>query len=115
MLVHVDGQTRHARVYMNNVLDVKGYRFFQASYDPDEQGTVLSVNRDVAGRNITYTGYVILVIGFILCLVGKNSRFMKLSRQLKDLRSGARKTTLLVAVLLSVGGLRAARCGRSPR
>ena len=107
LLVHVDGQTRHARVYMNNVLDVKGYRFFQASYDPDEQGTVLSVNRDVAGRNITYTGYVILVIGFILCLVGKNSRFMKLSRQLKDLREGARKTTLLVAVLLSVGGLRA--------
>lgn len=107
LLVHVDGQTRHARVYMNNVLDVKGYRFFQASYDPDEQGTVLSVNRDVAGRNITYTGYVILVIGFILCLVGKNSRFMKLSRQLKDLRSGARKTTLLVAILLSVGGLRA--------
>ena len=107
LLVHVDGQTRHTRVYMNNVLDVKGYRFFQASYDPDEQGTVLSVNRDVAGRNITYTGYVILVIGFILCLVGKNSRFMKLSRQLKDLRGGARKTTLLVAVLLSVGGLRA--------
>ena len=65
------------------------------------------MNRDVAGRNITYTGYVILVIGFILCLVGKNSRFMKLSRQLKDLRGGARKTTLLVAVLLSVGGLRA--------
>ena len=32
---------------------------------------------------------------------------MKLSRQLKDLRSGARKTTLLVAILLSVGGLRA--------
>ena len=31
LLVHVDGQTRHARVYMNNVLDVKGYRFFQAS------------------------------------------------------------------------------------
>ena len=42
---------------MNNVLDVKGYRFFQASYDQDEQGTVLSVNRDVAGRTITYTGY----------------------------------------------------------
>ncbi|WP_455634058.1 cytochrome c biogenesis protein CcsA [Parabacteroides sp.] len=107
LLVHVDGQTRHARVYMNNVLDVKGYRFFQASYDPDEQGTVLSVNRDVAGRNITYTGYVILVIGFILCLAGKNSRFMRLSRQLKDLRAGARKTALLVAALLSVGGLRA--------
>ena len=69
---------------MNNVLDVKGYRFFQASYDQDEHGTILSVNRDVAGRNITYTGYLLLLIGLILCLVGKNSRFMTLSRRLKE-------------------------------
>ncbi|WP_165156010.1 cytochrome c biogenesis protein CcsA [Parabacteroides sp. ZJ-118] len=107
LLVHVDGQTRHARVYMNNVLDVKGYRFFQASYDPDERGTVLSVNRDVAGRTITYTGYAILGIGFILCLVGKDSRFTQLSRQLNDLGAPARKTALLAALLLSVGGARA--------
>lgn len=86
LLVHVDGQSRQARVFMNNVLDVKGYRFFQASYDQDEHGTILSVNRDVAGRNITYTGYAILVIGLVLCLVGKNSRFMRLGRQLKELR-----------------------------
>ena len=56
VIVHVDGKSRPERIFMNNVLDVKGYRFFQASYDPDEQGTILSVNRDVAGRNITYTG-----------------------------------------------------------
>lgn len=98
LLVHVDGTTRHERVYMNNVLDVKGYRFFQASYDPDEAGTVLSVNKDVAGRNITYTGYIMLVIGFILCFVEKNSRFMKLSRRLKDLRSTA-TATLFIALL----------------
>lgn len=107
LLVHMDGETRHARVYMNNVLDVKGYRFFQASYDPDEQGTVLSVNRDVAGRNITYAGYVILLVGFLLCLAGKNSRFMSLSRQLKESRAAARKTALLVALLLSAGGVKA--------
>lgn len=95
LLVHVDGTTRHERVYMNNVLDVKGYRFFQASYDPDELGTVLSVNRDVAGRNITYTGYLLLLIGFILSFVGRNSRFMTLSRQLKELRSAAKTVTLL--------------------
>ena len=53
--VHVDGEVREARVFMNNVLDLKGYRFFQASYDQDEMGTVLSVNHDVAGRIITYT------------------------------------------------------------
>ena len=70
LLVHVDGETRRARVYMNNVLDVKGYRFFQASYDPDECGTILSVNRDVAGRNITYTGYLmILAVGITLAIL----------------------------------------------
>ena len=29
---------------MNNILNYKGYRFFQASFDPDEKGTILSVN-----------------------------------------------------------------------
>lgn len=87
LLVHVDGKTLHERVYMNNVMDIKGYRFYQASYDQDEKGTVLSVNKDVWGRNITYMGYILLVIGFVFCFVGKNSRFMKLSRRLKELRS----------------------------
>ncbi len=34
---------------MNNILDLKGYRFFQASYDEDELGTILSVNKDCGG------------------------------------------------------------------
>ena len=34
------------RIFMNNVLDYDGYRFFQSSYDKDEKGTVLSVNHD---------------------------------------------------------------------
>lgn len=96
VVVHVDGETRPERIFMNNVLDVKGYRFFQASYDPDEQGTILSVNRDVAGRNITYTGYLLLVIGLILCFIGKNTRFMSLSRRLKELHT----TTNMIAYLL---------------
>ncbi|MDR0758144.1 MAG: cytochrome c biogenesis protein ResB, partial [Tannerella sp.] len=74
LLVHVDGATQKALVYMNNTLDVKGYRFFQASFDSDEKGTVLSVNKDVAGRNVTYTGYLLLFAGGILCLAGKNGR-----------------------------------------
>lgn len=87
VVVHVDGEARSERIFMNNVLDVKGYRFFQASYDPDEQGTILSVNRDVAGRNITYTGYLLLITGLILCFIGKNTRFMYLSRRLKELHT----------------------------
>lgn len=99
VIVHVDGEDREERIFMNNVLDVKGYRFFQASYDQDEHGTILSVNRDVAGRNITYTGYLLLVIGLILCLVGKDSRFMRQSRRLKELRKATNVTVLLFALL----------------
>ena len=72
---------------MNNVLDIKGYRFFQASYDKDEQGTVLSVSRDVAGRSVTYAGYLLLLIGLIACFVTKNSRFMYLNRLLKKIHA----------------------------
>ncbi|HHU25380.1 MAG TPA: cytochrome c biogenesis protein CcsA [Bacteroidales bacterium] len=91
LLVHLDGEVREARVFMNNVLDLKGYRFFQASYDPDEKGTVLSVNRDVAGRTITYSGYLLLIIGFILIFFVPNSRFRTLLKQLKGVRKQARK------------------------
>jgi hypothetical protein len=77
-----DGDQSFERtVSMNNVLDHKGYRFFQASFDKDERGTILSVNRDVAGRNITYTGYFLLVVGFVLNFLDRNSRFGFLRRQ----------------------------------
>ena len=98
LIVRVDGEERHERVFMNNVLDVKGYRFFQASYDQDEQGTVLSVSRDVAGRNITYAGYLLLVIGLIACFITKNSRFMYLSRLLKKTHI---VTPIIAALFLS--------------
>src|SRR5699024_5796372 len=39
-------QEEDHEIYMNHVLDYGGYRFFQASFMPDESGTVLSVNHD---------------------------------------------------------------------
>ena len=41
-------------IYMNHILNHKGYRFFQASFDPDEKGTILSVNKDFFGTLVTY-------------------------------------------------------------
>ena len=89
VIVQVDGEYRIERIFMNNVLNVKGYRLFQASYDPDELGTVLYVNHDVAGRNITYAGYFLLAWGLVFSIIGKNSRFMHLSRRLKELHANA--------------------------
>lgn len=84
--LHVDGKVTEEKVYMNNVLDLKGYRFFQASYDTDEKGTILSVSHDVAGRMVTYGGYGLLFIGLLGCFLDKNSRFRRLARQLNSLR-----------------------------
>lgn len=84
------------RIFMNNVLDYNGYRFFQASFDKDEQGTVLSVNHDFWGTNITYIGYFFLFLGMFLTLFWKGTRFWKLFEQLKTLAS---KNTLSIFVL----------------
>jgi cytochrome c-type biogenesis protein CcsB len=103
LLIHLDGETLHRQISMNNILDLKGYRFFQASFDADEQGTILSVNRDVAGRNLTYAGYALLLAGFILCLTGTNGRLRTLYRRMKA-TSSTRPTMRLftLALLLSL-------------
>ncbi len=72
------------RIYMNHILDYKGYRFFQSSFDQDEMGTVLSVNKD-PGTLITYIGYLLLAIGMFGVLIVKNGRFNGLSEKLKKL------------------------------
>ena len=65
-------------IYMNNILNFKGYRFYQSSYDPDERGTYLSVNKDFWGTAITYFGYFILIVGIIWALLARGSRFRML-------------------------------------
>lgn len=72
------------RIYMNNILDHDGYRFFQSSFDQDELGTVLSVNHDFWGTWISYTGYFLLTVGLVLSFFSKKGRFRELSRKLKD-------------------------------
>lgn len=78
-------------IYMNHVLDHRGFRFFQASFMPDEQGTVLSVNHDYWGTLITYKGYGFLYLGMILILFVKGSRFKDLEKKLKSIRNTKKK------------------------
>ena len=70
------------RIFMNNVLDYGGFRFFQSSYDMDEQGTILSVNRD-PGKIPTYIGYGMLIVGLLWSFFVKNGRFYRLAQYLK--------------------------------
>ncbi|HRN42242.1 MAG TPA: cytochrome c biogenesis protein ResB, partial [Vicingus sp.] len=96
------GKKFSQRIYMNNVLDYDGYRFFQSSYDKDELGTVLSVNHDFWGTLITYIGYFLLIVGMALTLVSKNSRFNTLRKSINKIRARREAATLLL-LLFTLG------------
>jgi cytochrome c-type biogenesis protein CcsB len=87
------------RIFMNNVLDYNQYRFFQTSYDPDEKGTILTVNHDFYGTLVTYTGYGLMILGFILSLMNPHSRFHFLARRMRELQL-KRKGKLIIPVLV---------------
>lgn len=87
-------------IYMNNILKYQGYRFYQSSYDPDEKGTILSVNSDRAGMVVTYTGYGLLFVFIILSLINKNSVFRKVKPSMW--RNSASKLLGMVILLFSL-------------
>ncbi|MGE4418630.1 MAG: cytochrome c biogenesis protein CcsA [Sulfurimonas sp.] len=85
------------RIYMNNILEHRGYRFFQSSYDRDEQGTVLSVNND-PGTLPSYIGYFLLGLGMFWSLFSRSNRFAQLSQRAR--KASEQKA---LGVLLSIG------------
>lgn len=99
----VNGLSQQHRIFMNNVLKYKGYRFYQSSYDNDESGTILSVNHDFWGTFVTYLGYLLMAIGMIASLFIRRSYFNELSRKLADLRvkkKQLRKISMIVVLAL---------------
>ena len=105
------------RIYMNHVLDYRGYRFFQASYDPDEGGTILSANHDKWGTRISYLGYFLLALGMLVSLFSKRSRFQKISRKVSELREkreAAAKLTALLLLLALPASMTQAQAGFTP-
>lgn len=73
------------KIYMNNIAYVGPFRLYQTSFDKDEKGTFLTVNKDLEGTIISYLGYLLMTLGFILVLFHKNSRFRTLATRLNQL------------------------------
>ncbi len=92
-------------IFMNNILDEQGYRFFQSSFDGDEKGTVLSVNHDFWGTWITYFGYGLLYLGLLAILFDKNTRFSELKKMLKKVKKKKAKLSMILVLLFSFSGL----------
>ncbi|WP_369048914.1 cytochrome c biogenesis protein CcsA [Tenacibaculum sp. UWU-22] len=93
-------ETFDFKIYMNHILNYKGYRFFQSSYQNAGQAveqTHLSVNHDFWGTSITYLGYGLLFLGLIVSLFINGTRFSDLKNQLKKIRK-KKITTAIVFI-----------------
>jgi cytochrome c-type biogenesis protein CcsB len=86
------------RIFMNNILSYGGYRFYQSSYDQDEKGTLLSVNHDQWGTNVTYFGYFLLFATLIVSFFTRKTRFQRVLKQIKEVH-GKRKNLIIHAVI----------------
>ena len=89
------------RIFMNSTLQYGGFQFFQSSYDPDETGTVLSVNND-PGTIPTYIGYFLLTLGLLMNMFDKKSRFAKLIKYSKEFNAVA-----IMAILFTFSSISA--------
>ena len=97
-VVTVEGQKY--TISMNHILRHRGYRFCQADFDEDLQGSILSVNHDPWGIGMTYTGYGLLLLSIILFFFVKDTEFRRIVKRLSA-------TGLAVLALLVGGGSQA--------
>jgi cytochrome c-type biogenesis protein CcsB len=92
------------RIYMNNILDYDGYRFFQSSYDRDERGTILSVSHDWWGTIITYLSYILLLVGFVSTFFNRHSRFNMVRKRIANTGKAGKATIVLLLLIAGLSG-----------
>ncbi len=91
-----DGKEKIAgSVSMNNIFSYRQFRFYQASYDEDGQGSILTINADPYGIPVTYTGYVLLFISLIWILIDPKGGYRR------AIHSPLLKKGILAAILLT--------------
>ena len=87
-------------ISMNHILKKDGYRFLQADYDEDLEGSILTVSRDPWGTGLTYAGYLVLTLAMLLCFCAKDSGFREAIRRLPAI-----PRPLRIALSVLAGGL----------
>lgn len=103
-LTVIDGtKNERAVVSMNNILSHRSYRFYQADYDADGLGSVLSINSDPWGIPVTYAGYGLLFVSLLWMLVDPKGAYRRVLRSV-----ALRKGVLTAAALACFGSMQAA-------
>lgn len=101
-VVRVSGEEALHEISMNNVLDHRGYRLYQSSFDEDGRGSWLSVNYDPWGTAVTYIGYLLMAVSMVLVPLSRRGKFRQLLRS-PLLRRGSTLAVALLAAFTSVG------------
>lgn len=99
-VVDFDGEP--VTISMNHIGKRGGYRFYQADYDEDLQGSILAVSHDPWGVGITYAGYLLLLLGMIGYFFEPGSHYRQTLRALRGERKPGPKRhvgTIVLAVL----------------
>ena len=87
---------RAVQISMNHIAKYQGYRFYQADYDEDLKGSILSVSHDPWGVGITYTGYILLLLSMLGFFFQKDTAFRaSLQRVLQEGRKSRLRRFLL--------------------
>ena len=92
-------QDRPVTISMNHIYKNRGWRFYQADYDEDGQGSILAVSRDPWGVGITYAGYILLLVSMIGFFFEKDGAWHRTVLALRRGRKPSRARRVLPAVL----------------
>lgn len=94
VVVENEGTEVRAQIAMNKIFSLRGYRFYQTSFDDDQKGAWLSVNYDPWGIPITYAGYLMLALSSLWLLLQPKGHFRQLLK-----RTRLHRASLLLALL----------------
>ncbi len=96
-------EDRAVTISMNHIAKYRGYRFYQADYDEDGQGSILAVSRDPVGVGITYSGYLLLLVSMIGYFFQKDTLYRSARQAIRQRRPEGRKRHV-APVVLGVAG-----------
>ena len=71
---------------MNQIVSQQGVRLYQADYDMDLQGSILTMNCDPLGIPVTYCGYALLFLSLFWILIDPKGKFRLQISQLQKQR-----------------------------
>lgn len=88
------GEEEAITISMNNIATHDHYRFYQSGYDDDLQGSILIVTKDPWGIGLTYTGYLLLLLGMLLFWLQPNSQYRRIFQIWRTDREASAKSVM---------------------